>query len=214
MKLSENALNVLKNFSGINSGVVLNPGTMQRTMSVDKAILVEATLPDDIPSQFGIYDLSQFLGNITTLSNPELTFDEKSVMMDDGQIKLTYYSCSPNLINTPPDKKLEMKTQVAEFSLSNAALQKLLRVAAMNNLPMLTVIGENGKLSLKTHENSDTSNIARMDLADYDGEDFSVMFKTEHLKMIPDDYTVQIGPFAIFTNKDTSLKYFIAIQSK
>jgi hypothetical protein len=67
MKFSENTLTVLKNFSNINSGVVLNAGKVQKTMSSERSILLEATLEDDIPQQFGIYDLNQFLGNITTL---------------------------------------------------------------------------------------------------------------------------------------------------
>ena len=214
MKLSDKTIAVLKNFSQINTGVVLNAGSLQKTISADKSILAEAVLEDNIPSQFGIYDLPQFLGNVTTLENPDLIFDDKSVIMNDGQIKLTYYSCSPSLIQTPPDKKLEMKDKVVDFTLTNTIFQKLLRIASMNNLPMLTVVGKDGKLSLKTHENSDTSNIAQLDLADYDGKEFSATFKTEHLKMIPDDYNVQIGPFAIFTNKNDTLKYYIAIQSK
>ena len=70
MKLSENTLTVLKNFAAINSGVVLNPGKKQKTISPEKSILVEATIEDDIPSEFGIYDLNQFLGIFTFLKNP------------------------------------------------------------------------------------------------------------------------------------------------
>ena len=50
MKLSENTLAILKNFATINSGVVLNPGKTQKTISPAKSILVEATLEDELPS--------------------------------------------------------------------------------------------------------------------------------------------------------------------
>ena len=46
MKLSDYTLTVLKNFSTINSGLVLQPGTKQRTMSPEKTILVEVDLED------------------------------------------------------------------------------------------------------------------------------------------------------------------------
>lgn len=216
MKLSDTTLAVLKNFASINTGVVLQRGTMQKTISPDKSILVEATIADNIDEVFGIYDLPQFLGNISALNNPDLNFTDKMVEMSDGQVNLSYYSCSPNLITVPPDKKLEMKNVDVSFSLTNAALQKLLMLSKMNSLPMLSVIGKNGKLCLRTHEESDTSNAATIEVGTWDGEDFDAKFKTEHLKMIPDDYDVKISlrAFATFENKNGTLKYYIALQSK
>jgi len=117
MKLSETALTVLKNFASINSGVVLNEGKIQKTISPEKSILVEATLEDDVPAKFGIYDLNQFLGNVTTLRNPELTFKKESVTLDDGELSFDYFACSPNLIITPPDKELVLKNVDVKFSL-------------------------------------------------------------------------------------------------
>jgi hypothetical protein len=42
------------------------------------------------------------------------------------------------------------------------------------------------------------------------------MFKTENLKLIPDDYKVEIkiGGFTCWTNKNATLKYFIALEKK
>lgn len=216
MKLNEKTLAVLKNFSSINTGVVLNEGRKQKTMSADKAILVEAELEDVIPGEFGIYDLPQFLGNITTLQNPDLTFSDNHVTMNDGQFRLTYYSCSPNLITTPPDRKLDMKSVDVSFKLTNAIIQKLLMLSKMNSLPMISVIGQNGNLSLRAHEDTDTSNDATIDLEPYDGNDFVAKFKAEHFKMIPDDYEVKInlGAFATFENSAETLKYYVALQSK
>ena len=126
MKFSENTLAVLKNFATINSGVVLNPGQVQKTMSSERSILLEAKLEDDIPSQFGIYDLNQFLGNITTLRNPEITFDKDSVSMSEGDFTLTYLACSPNLIITPPaDKELSIKTVDVKFTLTDRKSTRL-----------------------------------------------------------------------------------------
>ena len=159
MKLSENTLAVLKNFAAINSGVVLNSGKTQKTISPEKSILVEATIDDDIPTQFGIYDLNQFLGNLTTLRNPELTFNKDAVTLDDGELSFDYRACSANLIITPPEKELVLKSVDVKFSLPNDTLQKLIKVATMNSLPNLSVVGKNGQLLLKIHERAnDTSN--------------------------------------------------------
>jgi len=218
MKLNERTLTVLKNFAGINSGVVLRKGKVQKTMSPEQTILVEAQLEDDLPEVFGIYDLNQFLGNVTTLSSPDMVFTENSVIMNDGELSLNYYSCSTNLIISPPEgKDLVMKDADVTFDLSQATLQKLLKLAAMNNLPNISVIGKGGELRLQTHEvKNDTSNFASIKIDEYTGADFSVSFKTENLKLIPDDYEVQIkvGGFSSFTNKTKTLKYFIAMEKK
>ena len=217
MKLSENTLAVLKNFASINSGVVLAAGTAQRTISPEKSILVEATLDDDIPTQFGIYDLNQFLGNLTTLRNPELTFGKENVKLDDGELSFEYRACSANLIITPPEKELVLKSVDVTFSLPNETLQKLIKVATMNSLPNLSVVGKNGELLLKIHERAnDTSNSGTIKIGEYAGQDFTASFKTDNLKLLPNDYTVEIqkGAFAKFENAAKTLKYFIALETK
>lgn len=217
MKLSENTLSVLKNFSAINSGLVLQKGNIQKTISPEKSILVEAELEDAIPEQFGIYDLNQFLGNVTTLGNPDLTFSDKSVMMDDGEIAFNYYSCSPNLIVSPPDKELKLKQTDVSFTLTNAILSKLLKLASMNNLTHLSVVGKNGEIRLQTHEKTnDTSNYASFKLNDYSGDDFTASFKVDNIKLIAGDYDVeiQLGAFAKFVSKNAKIKYFIALETK
>jgi hypothetical protein len=217
MKLSENTLSVLKNFSTINSGIVLQKGNVQKTISPEKSILVEAEIEDALPEQFGIYDLNQFLGNVSTLNNPDLTFSENTVLMSDGEITFNYYSCSINLIVSPPDKELKLKQVDVSFTLTNANLSKLLRLAAMNNLTHLSVVGKNGEIRLQTHEKAnDTSNYASFKLNDYTGEDFTASFKVENIKLIPGDYDVeiQLGAFAKFVSKSGKIKYFIALESK
>ena len=217
MKLSENTLAVLKNFASINSGVVLGAGTAQRTISPEKSILVEATIDDDIPTQFGIYDLNQFLGNLTTLRNPELTFSKEGVVLDDGELSFEYRACSANLIITPPEKELVLKSVDVTFFLPNDTLQKLIKVATMNGLPNLSVVGKNGQLLLKIHERAnDTSNSGTIQIGDYAGQDFTASFKTDNLKLLPNDYNVEIqkGAFAKFENASNTLKYFIALETK
>ena len=217
MKLSENTLTVLKNFASINSGIVLRKGKVQKTISPDKVILAEVTLDDDISSDFGIYDLPQFLGTVSTLGNPDIEFENNRAIMNDGSLKLNYYSCSPTLITAPPDKDLEMKSCDVQFTLTSANMQKLLRIAAMNEMTNLTVVGKNGKLHVKVHvKENDTSNYATLELADHTGPDFEKSFKTDNLKMITDDYDVSItfAGFALFASKNRNLKYFIALESK
>ena len=61
MKLSDNTINLLKNFKEINQSILFKKGNKLRTISVMKNILAEATVAEDFPKDFGIYDLSQFI---------------------------------------------------------------------------------------------------------------------------------------------------------
>ena len=58
--------------------------------------------------------------------------------------------------------------------------------------------------------------IATIKIGDYAGKDFIATFKTENLKLVPDDYDVEVqtGAFAKFENKAGNLKYFIALETK
>jgi len=217
MKLSENALNVLKNFASINSGVVLNKGNVLRTISPEKSILVEATVEDDLPVPFGIYDLNQFLGNVTTLKNPDLTFTPENVMMNDGETVIKYRACDSSLITSPPNKSLILNDPDVTFDLSQAALSKILKLATMNSLCNISVIGENGKLRIQAHDkNNDKSNEIFTELTDWSGKDFVCTFRAESIKVIPDDYTVSIklGAFSHFKSKTRNLGYFITLLTK
>ena len=217
MKLSENSLSVLKNFASINSGVVLKKGETQKTISPEKSILVEATLEDDIPNEFGIYDLNQFLSNLTLIKNTEITFGKDAVDIFDGEMNFEYLGCSPNLIITPPDKELALKGVDVKFTLLNSSFQNWIKRAVLNSIPNLSVIGKNGELLIKIHERAnDTSNHGSVKIGDYAGKDFVATFKTDNLKLLPDDYTVEVqaGAFAKFTNVSNTLTYFIALESK
>ena len=75
MKLSNETVNVLKNFSTINQGLEFKQGKTIKTVSSSKALMAEATLTDDFPETFCIYDLNQFLSvNSLFKDKPELVF--------------------------------------------------------------------------------------------------------------------------------------------
>lgn len=219
MKLSEYTLTVLKNFSSINQGIVLGKGNVQKTISPEKSILVEAELEDAFPVKFGIYDLNQFLGNVTTLVDSDLSFTDKRVTMTDASdgTYIEYGACTEDVIISPPDKPLTLKDPEVKFELPNVVLSKLLKLASMNSLPNLSIIGEKNKLFIQTHEKSnDLSNRAKKEISQYSGKDFIATFKVENLKLIPDDYKVELklGAFAKFTSKTKKLIYFIALETK
>ena len=58
MNLSNDTVNVLKNFATINPNLVFQPGQKLKTISESKTILASATIVEDFPQEFGVYDLN------------------------------------------------------------------------------------------------------------------------------------------------------------
>lgn len=216
MKFSDYTMSILKNFSTLNSGIVLNQGKYQKTMSPDKKVLAEVELDDDFPCKFAIYDLNQFLGNVSTLDNPNLDFAQNEVKMSDDMVTLSYKACHPEVVISPPDKKLTIDNPDAKFDLSQSVVTKLIRLASMNSLPNLSVMGKNGKLFVQVHEKkNDKSNYAETIIGEYEGTEFTATFEAEKLKMLPDDYSVEVknNAFAKFSSKNRKLTYFVALEA-
>ena len=57
MKVSDQTLEVLKNFSEINTNILVKPGSELSTISTAKNILAKATITESFERQFAIYDL-------------------------------------------------------------------------------------------------------------------------------------------------------------
>jgi hypothetical protein len=215
MKLSESTLSLLKNFSTINQSILFKQGNKLRTISVMKNILAEATIGEDLPKDFGIYDLNQFLNGLGLHNNPELDFEDDSyVIIKEGRSRSKYFFADPNVIITPPDKSIELPSEDVTFQLSTDQLDKLLKAAAIYQSPDLSVIGENGvvKILIRDKKN-ETSNTFAETVGETESI-FSFNFKVENMKILPGSYDVVVSQKLLsrFTNKNHDLTYFIALE--
>ena len=160
MKLSDKTLSLLKNFSGINQSILFKEGDKLRTISVMKNILAEATITETFPKDFGIYDLNQFLNGLNLHQTPELDFEnDKYVMIREGKSRSKYFFADPSVIVTPPDKEILLPSEDVCFELNTQQLDKLLKAAAIYQLPDLSAVGEAGVVKLVVRDKkNDTSN--------------------------------------------------------
>ena len=149
MKLSDNTISLLKNFSTINQSILFKQGNKLRTISVMKNILAEATITEELPQDFGIYDLGQFLNGMGLHQSPELDFtNDNHVVIKEGKMRSKFFFADPNVIITPPEKPIELPSEDVTFELSTDQLDKLLKAASIYQLPDLSVVGENGAVKL------------------------------------------------------------------
>ena len=215
MKRSEKTLTVLKNFAGINNSILVKQGTQLRTMSVAKNILAEANIEEDFPRQFGVYDLNQFLNGLSLHQDPEMDFTEESYLtIREGRRKAKYFFADPQVIISPPDKQITLPSEDVHFQLESTSLEKILKAAAIYQLPDLCVVGEAGVVKLVVRDKkNDTSNSYAVDVGETDKE-FSFNFKVENIKIIPGAYDVVVSSKLLsrFTNSQFNLTYYIALE--
>jgi hypothetical protein len=215
MKLSDKTLSLLKNFSGINQSILFKEGDKLRTISVMKNILAEATITETFPKDFGIYDLNQFLNGLNLHQTPELDFEnDKYVMIREGKSRSKYFFADPSVIVTPPDKEILLPSEDVCFVLNTQQLDKLLKAAAIYQLPDLSAVGEAGVVKLVVRDKkNDTSNDFSIVVGETDSI-FTFNFKVENIKILPGAYEVVISQKLLsqFTSTDRDLKYYIAME--
>ena len=215
MKLSDKTLTLLKNFSNINQSILFKKGSSLKTISVMKNILAEATIDEDLPTDFGIYDLNQFLNGLGLHQSPELDFaNDGYVVIREGRSRTKYFFADPNVIVTPPDKEITLPSEDVSFELSTSQLDKLLKAAAIYQLPDLSAVGENGVVKLLVRDKkNDTSNDYSVVVGETESV-FSFNFKVENIKILPGTYDVVVSQKLLsrFTCKDYDLTYYIALE--
>ena len=215
MKLSDKTLSVLKNFSTINQSILFKQGNKLRTISVMKNILAEATITEELPKDFGIYDLNQFLNGLALHQSPELDFaNDGHVVIKEGRMRSKYFFADPNVIITPPEKAITLPSEDVSFELRTEQLDKLLKAAAIYQLPDLAVVGGEGVVKILVRDKkNDTSNDFSIVVGETDKE-FSFNFKVENIKILPGTYDVIVSQKLLsrFISKNHDLLYYIALE--
>ena len=215
MKLSDITLSLLKNFSTINQSILFKQGSKLRTISVMKNIYAEASIGENLPKDFGIYDLNQFLNGLTLHNSPDLDFtNDGHVVIKEGRMRSKYFFADPGVIVIPPDKEIEIPSVDVSFELSTNQLDKLLKAAAVYQLPDFCAVGGAGVVQLVVRDKkNDTSNSFSVIVGETDKE-FTFNFKIENIKILPGTYDVSISQklMSKFVSKDYDLKYYVALE--
>jgi len=213
MKLSNETKEVLKNFSTINTNLVIKEGSKISTMSAMKNIIANATVKEIFPKEFAIYDLNEFLAVISLFDKPELDFQDDFVVItgDNSKDKVTYWYSDPSVV-TSPTKEIIMPSKEITYNFSSSTLAEVQRAASVIGAPDMVL--ENGKLKVTDKKNSTANNYETDVAVDENDADYKFWFKVENLKIIPGTYDVEVSSKNIsrFKNSNLDVEYFIALE--
>lgn len=217
MILSDNTLEVLKNFASINPNLVFKPGQRLSTISEAKTIMAKAEIVEDFPQEFGIYDLNEFLSVYGLIEDATLEFGDKSVTIKNDESKRIQYYFSEIDILTQPSKDITMPDAEVGINLTDDTLKALKQASSVLGHTDLALVGEGGVITAKVFDEKDaTSNTFELTL-DKDNackNDFNFVVNMPNLKLLPGDYFVSISSKLIsnWTNNDYPVEYFIALE--
>jgi hypothetical protein len=221
MKLSNETLSVLKNFATINQGIMFKKGSKLRTISSLKSILAEVTIKEDIPSEFGVYDLNNFLSVVSLhKDDPSFDFDEKHVVIvgNKGRSKIKYRFCEPTMINLPPEKQVTMPDPEITFDFTSEDFDWVMKAASVLSSPQVAIESDGKTVNIVTLDLANDS--AHTDSLELDvnptGNKYRMVFKTENIsKVLPGSYEVKISSKGIahFKNKNVDLQYWISTEA-
>ena len=219
MKLSNETLSVLKNFGAINQGILFKKGKTLKTVSSHKNILAEVTIKEDIPADFGVYDLNNFLSVVSLhKDDPSFEFDSKHVLIcgNKGRSKIKYRFTPSNMIVTPPEKQLTMPDAEIKFNLTAEDFDWVMRAAGVLASPQIAIESDGKKVSIVTLDlQNDSAHTDALEIADGNGNKYKMIFKTENItKIMPGTYDVSISSKGIshFKNKNLPLQYWITTE--
>ena len=140
MELSENTIQVLKNFASINPNIVIKQGNTLKTISEAKNVLASAAILEDIPQDFGIYDLNQFLNVLGLVDSPRLDFQKDYVVIGDstGRTEIKYFYSDIDML-TSPSKDITMPSVEISFLLDNETINKIKRASSVLELSLIHI---------------------------------------------------------------------------
>lgn len=217
MKLSEDTVAILKNFSQINTGLTVKPGKVLRTISANKALLAEATIAEEFPKEFSVYDLNKLLGVLSLHDEADLDFQEAHIVFGGlgGRSKTRIRYTDPATVLSPPNKSVNVVYDVS-ITLSEEDFNWIEEVGAVLKCPQFVFTNEDGKVVLSAldvkGEVVDDASLVVGDAAD--DTPFRFVFKVDNLKILPGTYTVELSSrwVAKFTHQSKGVMYWVAVE--
>lgn len=216
MKLSKETNAILKNFSGINSNLLIKEGSVLATISSQKNVMASVTVEEFFPSEFGIYDLNEFLGAVSLFEDPDLEFSDSYVTIKENARSIKYYAADKTVLTLPPEKEIKFpEADVITFVLPSSTLNNALKTASVLKSSDVTFKGDGKKLHLLVSDLKNTSANLFDEVIGTTSANFKANLKVDNLRMLPQDYEVTISPKKISRWKavNGSMLIFVALET-
>lgn len=212
MKISKDTFAILTNCMQYNPNFAFQKGNEIKTVSSEKSAAIWAKVPEEF-EDFSVYDMARFIDAVKVFDDPDIEFNSDCIRISEGQRQRDYPAASASVV--PPAKEPKVKHEsIIEFDITPQELHYVQKFCSQIGVEEVTFKGEKGGIFVSVEDtknpniDSYSSKVGETDL------EFKAIIKVKYLKVIQDNYTVNIYPnMILLTSKDRELKYYIILDA-
>lgn len=220
MKFSEDTISILKNFYKINPSILFRPGNELRTVALDKSVVAEATIAEDISRKAGVYDLNKFLSAVTTIEDADIEFKEEKFVIRGNRQEINYTYTGDSMIYTIPEDGMKrihgaLNEVYTQANVAWEDLQMIMQAAGVLQLTSIRFVCDGQKLFMAANDlkNPTADSYTSVISDDVDGvPEFDLHIKVQDLKLYPGNYDVTFAP-TVIRFVSPKVTYYIACGS-
>jgi|SRR5690606_5130593 len=223
MKLSSETLEILTGISRLNAKSPIN-GAVFKKGNVIKARRYKSTMPvmyatieEEFPKDFAVFDLPRFIAMFNMMGNPEITFDDTNILLKAGRKRAKLRYISEHLIE--PDENffartIKMPSVDFSFDLDKDTLKSVMDATSMFQAPQISISGDGENVVLTTYNVKDPkADKLEIEIGESDWE-FNIILDMENLHFLRRDYTISLSKKGILEWKSGDLTYYITCSDK
>src|ERR1017187_381211 len=226
MKISQQAIALLKQFAAINPGIVISPGSSMTTRSDE--IAAEATVPEAFPIEVRLPNIHEFVWLLSLFKEPVCEFDENHVRIveSDGTAETQYALGKPgSLFHRPVRQKNPFPTEQTPLTIEPEQWDTLRKALGVNiskqnhyGEGQLTIESDGNRVQLVAQRISHTQKIqySLSVPAVTNGFECTLVLCASNLPSLPGAYHVTIYPFFVQFQQtgDYSLSYCVGSEAQ
>ena len=211
MRVSEQTVAILKNMADINNSLYIKQGQLQKTRAQAGNIHFEATLEEDFPNDFGIWDLSSFISMLTLFEDSDVEFGEKSLTISKDENCFQFWAADEEIVK-PVNNKIPEYESLFDCELSANDIQTIKKTANILKARNLSFIGDGSEVFLMVGDHAaSTKNTYRRTLGAGTNK-FAMHLDISVFKLMVDTYKVSITSkkFIHFASQTIECDYVLA----
>lgn len=218
MKLSSKTIEIFRNFASIYPSVLFYKGKVQKVVTPTKTIVAIAELEEDMPQDWGIFDLNTFCATVSSLEDVDIEFFDKYCILSSGNTTVEYRYCPESALSDYRETKFVLPSADIQFELKKDVFDSTVKLANILKLTHLIIEGDGEHIYVSAinpdlGDKGGSSNKIRNKIGDTD-KTFEIYVKLERIKIISDDYDVVVSKQRILelNAKNNKIKYWVACE--
>lgn len=220
VKLSKETIDTLKSLYQINQTLKIVANTTQiKTVNENKTIAVYAEIEEELPRDFCVYDLREFINVLNIIESPTLDFsNDKFVIIKsgDGSQRLKYIDGAENLINSYFERDFILPSSDVNVEVTKQQLRAVMDASSTLKLEYVGFKADGKDIVLTAFNRNNGSGDDTNGISIVVGETtdtFEMFYKAESMNVLDGDCTFEISFRKISKIENGKKTFWMALDS-